>query len=398
MTSVRRGLIPILLAAGVVACVTAAAQTPAPSVTTSFGVDTSITEVRDIVRLTRAYLANPDTSARSKGLWSRSSLDARYGDLAAEVYQGFPATIVGVTGTGPGDSVFVVKIIHGSADSTGTRLQPIALQRIYAVRAPGSPYGWQLSAPLPRLTRYWIRRDSGRITYWYAPGQVPSPTKAARATAFIDSVAKLFDVRPPSHLDAYVTATMDEGQRLFGLDFFVENSGPGTGLGGRGGGPGILILSNPKLGEAYLHELVHAVLGPTVEVRNPMFGEGVATWLGGSGGRSLPELYAALRQYQQAHPSVSLTELLQSHGGESLDAGVAFIATRALIIDSIYRSYGVGGLKEFAKIPGPDTQLIKVLPKYIKGMDEDPNRWWREETERVLKGERSRERRTSPIH
>ena len=357
-------------------------QTPAPSVTTSFGVDTTITEVRDIVRLTRAYLSNPDTSARSKGLWSRSSLDTRFGDMAVEAYQGFPATIVGVTGTGQGDSVFVVRIIHGSADSAGTHLQPLALQRIYAVRAPGSPYGWQLSAPLPRLTRSWVRRDSGRITYWYAPSVTPSPIKATHAAVFIDSVAKLFDVHPPSHLDAYLTSTMEEGLRLFGLDFIVDASGPGTGLGGRGGGPGILILGNPQLGEAYLHELVHAVLGPTVEVRNSLFGEGVAIWLGGSVGRSLPELYAALRQYQQSHPNVSLTELLQGKA-QSLDEGVAWNATRGLIVDSIYRSSGIAGLKEFARTPGRDTDLIKALPKYIKGMDENPDKWWREETERT---------------
>src|SRR5205823_9665309 len=125
-----------------------AAQTPPASVTTSFGVDTTIREVRDIVRLARAYLAQPDASARSRGLWSNSPVDARYGDLAMEAYQGFPATIIGITGAAPGDSVFAVKIIYGSVDSSGTHLQPVTMQRLYAVRVPGSPYGWQFSSPL----------------------------------------------------------------------------------------------------------------------------------------------------------------------------------------------------------------------------------------------------------
>lgn len=395
MTVDRRGLIAFVLSLSVVYHAQVDAQTPARSVTTSFGVDTSIAEVRDIVHLTGAYLARPDTSARTRGLWStRSSFDVRYGDLAMEAYQGFPATIIGVTGTGPGDSVFVVKIIHGSADSAGTHLQPIALQRIYAVRAPGSPYGWQLSAPLPRVTRNWAHHDFGRLTYWYAPGVTPSPIKARRAASFVDSVAKLFDVKPPQHLDAYVTATMDEGQRLFGLDFSLENSGPGTGLGGRGGGAGILILSNPQLGEAYLHELVHAVLGPTVESRNSIFGEGVATWLGGSSGRSLQELYNSLHQYQLSHPNVSLDQVLQGGGGEGQDAVMAIYGTRGLIVDSIYRSSGIAGLREFGKIAGPPTELIKELPKYIKGMDPDPNQWWKQETE---KARRSGDRAPSSV-
>jgi hypothetical protein len=232
------------------------------------------------------------------------------------------------------------------------------------------------------MTRGWVRKDFGRITCWYAPGVTPSPIKAKRAADFVDSVAKLFDVHPPSHLDAYITATMEEGLRLFGLDFFIDNSGPGTGLGGRGGGPNILILSNPQLGEAYLHEIVHAVLGPTVEVRNSLFGEGVAIWLGGSVGRSLPELLATLRQYQQSHPNVSLMEVLQGRA-QTLDEGVALNATRGLIVDSIYRSSGMAGLKEFARTAGRDTELINTLPKYIKGMGENPDKWWREETERA---------------
>jgi hypothetical protein len=363
-----------------------AAQTPPPSVTTSFGVDTTIREVRDIVRLTRAYLAQPDASARSRGLWSNSPVDARYGDLSMEAYDGFPATIIGITGAAPGDSVFAVKIIYGSADSSGTHLQPVTMQRLYAVRAPGSPYGWQFSSPLPRLTRTWAHRDFGRITYWYAPGITPSSARGLQASRFVDSVAKLFSVKPPSHLDAYLTATMDDGLRLMGLDFSVQNSGPGTGFGGRGGGAGdYLILSDPRVGEAYLHELVHSVLGPTLQSRNSIFNEGVATWLGGSGNRSPRELYTGLQVYQRSHANVSMLDVLQGRGGEDHDAVGAFYGTRALIADSIYRSSGIAGLKRFAQVTGAPADLIATLPSYIAGMGSDPNLWWRSATAAAVK-------------
>jgi hypothetical protein len=360
------------------------AQTPAPSVTTSFGVDTTISEVRDIVRLTKAYLAHPDAAARSRGLWSSSPVDVRYGDLAMEAYQGFPATIIGVTGAVPGDSVFVVKIIHGSADSSGTHLQPAALQRLYAVRAPGSPYGWQFTTPLPRLTRTWAHRDFGRITYWYAPGIIPSPAKGLQASRFVDSVATLFSVKAPTHLDAYMTATMDDGLRLIGLDFTVQNSGPGTGFGGRGGGD-YLILGDPRVGEAYLHELVHSVLNPTLQSRNSIFNEGVAAWLGGSGNVPARDLYTALQTFQRSHASISMLEVLQGGGGDGEDGVLAVYGTRALIVDSIYRNSGVAGLKRFAKVSGSLADLIATLPSYIAGMGNDPNQWWRSATAAAVK-------------
>lgn len=363
-----------------------AAQTPPPSVTTSFGVDTTITEVRDIVRLTRAYLAQPDFSARSRGLWSDSPVDARYGDLAMEAYEGFPATIIGITGAVPGDSVFAVKIIYGSADSSGSGLHPITMQRLYAVRAPGSPYGWQFSSPLPRLTRTWAHRDFGRITYWYEPGITPSPTKGHQASRFVDSVAKLFSVKPPSHLDAYLTATMDDGLRLIGLDFSLQNSGPGTGFGGRGGGAGgWLILSDPRLGEAYLHELVHSVLSPTLQSRNWIFNEGVASWLGGSGNQSARELYKTLQAYQRSHPNVSMLDVLRGAGGEDHQAVAAAYGTRALIADSIFRSSGIPGLKRFAQISAGVPDVVAALPNYITGMGSDPNAWWRSATDAAVK-------------
>lgn len=365
----------------------AVAQAPAPNVSLGFGVDTTITEVRDIVRLTRAYLARPDSSARSRGLWSMpSALDKRVGDPAISAYQGFPATIVGVTGTGSGDSVFVVKVLHATADSSGTRISPLALQRFYAIRAPKSPYGWQLASPLSRLTRDWPRRDYGRVTFWYAPGQRQSPEKARLASPFVDSVAKLFSVAPPRHLDVYMTGSTDEGERLLGLDFFPDGSGPGTGLGGRTlATAGILFLGDPRVGEAYLHEFVHAVLGPTLPSGSAIFGEGVAVWLAGSHEKSLKAMSALLRTYQSTRPQVSMAEVLNGDAPGGQDATNALYTTSGLIVNSIYRQSGIAGLRRFAQVRGSPDDIIKVLPNYINGIGGNINQWWRAETEATLK-------------
>ncbi len=356
------------------------AQTPAPSVRLSFGVDTSIVEVRDIVRLMRAYLAQPDSSARTRGLWSKaSSFDIQYGDVAREAYQGFPATILGVTGTGPGDSVFIVKVIHAGADSSRKQINPLALQRFFAVRAPLSPFGWQLSSPVPRITHNWPRRDVGRITLHYGPGQSYSPQKAMLAARFVDSVARLFSVPPPKHLDVYLAGTLDESQRVLGLDFSVENSGAGTGFGGRSVGEGIILVGDAAVGEAYLHELVHAVLGP-LKSRNSIFGEGVAVWLGGSGGKSLKETYTQLRDYQRQYPELSLSGLFSDDPPGGYNAVTALYATRGLIVDAIYRHSGIAGLQRFARLSGSPDDILKLLPQYLSHMNGSVDQWWRTET------------------
>ena len=281
-------------------------------VSTRFGVDTSIAEVGAIVTVMRAYLAHPNASDYRSEWWStRDERDRLSGDLTATLaYQGYPATIVGVMGTDAGDSLYVVKTLYARADSNRSGgVRALALQRLYAVREAGE---WRLSNALPRMTRRWQRLQAGRITYWYEPGQEAHPDAVRRAGRFVDSVAALFGVTPPAKLDYYVTGSIDAAYRIIGLEFFVVASGPSEEFGGAHASPraGIVLSGNPALGDAYLHELVHATLGAS-QTSNYMLGEGMATWLGGAHGLSYREMVSFLRQYQLDHPTVRLDDLLR---------------------------------------------------------------------------------------
>jgi len=387
MSTVARLLVPKILWALVLtfaALSTGFAQQPPPSVAISFGVDTTIDDVGKIVRLVRAYLAKPDSSARSRSLWSvANEFDRRAGDVSgAQAYQGFPATIIGATSAGPGDSVYVVKILHASADA-GRRISPLAVQRLYAVRERGAPYGFRLSNALPRMTATWERRSGGALTFYYAPGLRPDPRKIARAARFVDSVAKLFAVPPPQRLDVYVAHTMDEAHHAIGLDFSVEASGPGEGTGGRSLAAGIVLIGDAVVAEAYYHEYVHAVLNPTLRGRTYLWGEGVATWLGGSRGRSVSEMYALLRRYQESHPRLGLRELLrrQFEGEGGKEESEAVYATGALIANAVYRRQGISGVRALGALPDSDA-VLAALPARLglpRADDRAIDRWWRAE-------------------
>lgn len=378
----RRLVVAVFVLATFVTTEEARAQVAPPTVSVSFGIDTTITDVGDVVRLVRAYLANPDSSARSRGLWSTATdFDRRVGDLTSEAYQGFPATIVSVASDGPGDSVYVVRVLYASADSTRQRISPLALQRLFAVREPGARFGFRLAGALPRLTRNWEQRTKGRMTFWYAPGQHPNPVKIAHASSFVDSVATLFQVPPPKDLDMYLGRSLEEVQRAVGLDFFPAASADR----GRGGGAistGIVLVGNPALGEAYLHELAHAVLTPTVPTRNGLFNEGVATWLGGSRGRTPKEAYARLRLIQVARPALTFAQVLNRDIPDAVAEEMtdAFYATGALVVDGVYRRGGIPGLRVLAQLSNDPRVLLSALPAQLGLAGSDQNaldRWWR---------------------
>ena len=364
------------------------AQEAPPSVSVSFGIDTTITDVGNVVRLVRAYLHKPDSSARSRGLWSTATdFDRRVGDLTMEAYQGFPATIVSVASDGPGDSVYVVRVLYAHGDSTGARISPLALQRLYAVRESGGSFGFRLTGALPRLTREWERRTEGRVTFWYAPGQHPDPVKISRASTFVDSVAMLFHVPPPTHLDMYLGRSYEEVQRAIGLDFFPEASAD-RGRGGRALSGGIVLAGNPALGEGYVHEIAHAILGPTFPSRNRLFGEGVATWLGGSRGRTTREMYTRLRQIQVARPALTLDQVLNNAipDAQAEEMTDAFYATGALVVDTVYRLAGIPGLHALAQLNGDPKLLLAALPAQVGLSDSNQSaldQWWRTQAARI---------------
>jgi hypothetical protein len=344
-----------------------------------FGIDTTVSDIGNVVRLVRAYLANPDSSARSRGLWSTATdFDRRVGDLTAEAYQGFPATIIGVASDGPGDSVYVVRILYGG--STSGRISLLAMQRLYAVHESGGPFGLRLSGALPRLTKWWEQHSQGRVTFWYAPGQHPDPARISHTSAFVDSVATLLHVPAPKHIDMYVAGSMEEAQRATGLDFFPAASAD-RGRGGRGMAGGIVLAGDPRLGEGYVHEVAHVILGPTFPSRNRLFGEGVATWLGGSRGRTPQETYARLRQIQTARPALTVAQVLGNDipDGAAEEMTDAFYATGALFVDAVYHRAGLAGLHSLALLN--NDELLAALPAQLGLSGSDPgalDRWWRD--------------------
>jgi hypothetical protein len=359
------------------------AQVRAPEVGLGFGVDTTAADVAGIVRLVRAYLANPDSIAHARNLWqSGPPGDHTHDDLAARyALQGAPASVVGVVPTDAGDSVYVVKLLHARARQANGPVSPIALERFYAIRTTHNAFGWQLAAALPRLTHAWRTMAAGRITFHYAFGQQPSLQRAALAGTFVDSVARVFGVALPRHVDYYVTASPDEYFRAIGLDFFAGASGPGQSAAGNAlPDAGVLLAGDPAQGELYHHELVHVALGN--RIHSGFINEGVAAWLGGSRRQNAVELFRALVAFQHAHPGVTFSTMVRdklSVPDNPVASSDAWYASGALACAAAFRRDGVRGLRALADAPGDAAETERVLARLLGLPDEAAalDRWWR---------------------
>ena len=187
----------------------------------------------------------------------------------------------------------------------------------------------------------------------------------------------------PEHINAYVTASTDEAWRAMGLDFFPDGSGPDTGFGGRSIiQPAIVLIGDPRVGEAYLHEFVHVVLSPTLKSRTAAFNEGVAVWLGGHDGHPVAQMYPLLRKYQLAHPDVTIAQVLSGNAPGGSEASDAMYTTCAVIVEAIFHRSGIPGLLRFARVTGSDTEVLAQLHEFVGPMgNRGIDGWWRAETE-----------------
>ena len=344
-----------------------------------WGIDTSATgsgdyttqgPVSEIYRAWRDYLRSdalhqPPTrywSAAEQRKWSRYDIAGGY------AYQGFPATVLSIQLAQPGVSdEYVVRTLFSSTDGPTNDVKPIALTRVYAIRENGH---WVFANALPRLTRDWKRHLVGHINYIVQPGHTFDEGKARSAVRFADSVAKVFGVPPITSLDYYVADTPEEIHRILGLDFMVGGeqasySDPAKQM---------ILVGSEIFGENHRHELTHSALAALTWTPNTaaIVNEGTATWLGGSLGKSFPDVMRDYAAFLSAHPTITLDSVLTvtEHDLGTRPAGAA-------LVEMTYQHGGIAALRALMASGRTTAQLRAALEKSLGMPWPEIERTWR---------------------
>lgn len=350
-----------------------------------FGVDTTRAPTRDIVVRWSAYLLSEPEKPRASPLWVQSEQD-RWPDFDLTgrwLYQGFSPTIVEVARMGSGDSLFVVKTLFARAKDGA--IQPIGLQQTYAVRTSD---GWRFANALPRVTASWRRRTVGPIRYRVEPGASFDAARAGRAAAFVSRLARRFALPTSGPIDYVVAKSPDSMARAIGLEWTI----PGTA--GRAYPENRLVLSgSPAYGEAYLHELVHIVAAPLATSTAPYWltSEGLATWLGGSQGKTTDTLFGELAAYQTSHPSLRLQDIFD----ETDEAAPVLYSSAALLFALVGERGGDSSVRALYAA-GTTLDGFRAEVRQSLGVtDAKLEALWRSAPTRMARGGRSRRMRRS---
>ena len=343
-----------------------------------WGVDTSSTgsgdyttqgPVPEIYRAWRDYLRSDAQRQSPTKYWSAAEQRkwSRYDIAGGFAYQGFPATVLSIQLARPGADEYVVRTLFASVDGPAKDAKPIALTRVYAIRENGQ---WVFVNALPRLTRDWKRHVIGNITYIVQPSHSFDERKARSAMRFADSVAAMFGVQPITDLNYYVADTPEEIHRILGLDFMVG----GEQASYADGAKQMILVGSSVFGEEHRHELTHSVLDPLMRGGNTpgIINEGTATWLGGSLGKSYPDVMREYAAFLLAHPNITLDSVLteKEHDLGTRPAGAA-------LVEMTYQHGGIPAVKALMAAGRSDAQLRAALVKGLEISWPEIERMWR---------------------
>ena len=333
-----------------------------------WGIDTSSTgsgdyttqgPVPEIYKAWRDYLRSDATRQSPTRYWSAAEQrkwSPRYDIAGAYAYQGFPATVLSIEPARPSATdEYVVRTLFSSTDGPANDVKPVALTRVYAIRENGN---WVFANALPRLTRDWQRHQVGPINYIVQPGHRFDERKAKSAKRFADSVTRMFGVKPLAALDYYVADTPEELHHILGLDFMAGSAQASYSDPARQ----MILVGGSVFGEDHRHELTHSALAPLTWTANTavIVNEGTATWLGGSLGKSFPDVMKEYAAFLTAHPAITLDSIftVTDHDLGQRPAGAA-------LVEMTYQHGGIPALKALMASGRSNAQVRAALEKSL---------------------------------
>ena len=374
--SVKRRFSLILCVIGLTAAPLAA---QIPQVIPGWGVDAAKaawdesawqSSAEEIYDAWREYLQTNPGALRPNPRWSAAEQEQwpAYDLTASIAYKGFPATVLDIRPSGSEQTgEFVVRTLFANSTGEQREIRPVALTRVFAVREQGR---WVFSNALPRMTRDWRRVTVGPITYVVPQDRPFDQVRAERLVAFSDSLATAFEVESLEGLTYYVADDPEEVHRIMGVGWTFGSLGYGYASPWNR----LIFSGDPVFGEENRHEMVHVVLGPLTGPGNThgIVSEGVATWLGGTTGRTYEELRQEYAAHVRAHPDLTLDAILEDPNRGWNPAG-------ALLVSMVHRAGGVPAVRELLTSGRTDEELRKALQRLLGMEMAQISQEWREE-------------------
>ncbi len=318
------------------------------------GVDTTDSQIKQVVDLWRNYLASNPDSLYNNPYWSSKEKEEykgfdflRTGFLGDAIYKGFTPLLLSVSPKNNG--YYEIK----TAFISFYYKQELCVANVYAKKENGR---YKLFNALPINTKSWLTKNVGSITYHYSRHYKFNMVNAKRMVAFADSLRMLYNLKPV-HADFYIGKSLDELMKLDGLEFYM-GMGNAFKVSGFTDQENNIIFSGGG-GEYFPHEVVHIYLNPLFKNSNWILQVGLADLYGGSMGHSLGWHIKRLNNYLIVHPEINLDSLYKFWYMDNYTNPREVIG--GFLCELAYKKGGIKELKKLLSFGSSENDLYKAI-------------------------------------
>lgn len=179
---------------------------------------------------------------------------------------------------------YVVRTMFSMHREEGRAEVPLGILRCRAVA--GADRGtWIIEDPLDGATRHWDTTRIGIVSLIHSPVVIVDSADIARSIEIARQASDRFALEMPRHTTCYVVESRDELCLLLGVEYYAY---PPSGLSFPRS-----ALAITSYDASLAHELIHILFAPYATA-HPVFREGIATLLGGTG---VMDVDQAIEQY-----------------------------------------------------------------------------------------------------
>ncbi|WP_405368771.1 hypothetical protein [Nonlabens sp. Asnod2-A12] len=204
----------------------------------------------------------------------------------------------------------------------------------------------------------WNFSTVGIVDFYYPINHKFDIEKAKKLNDFINHVCSKLNVLPEP-FEYYFAADYDYIQNLKGIDYYIGMGGESTP---RGQATENQVFCS-GLGEFYPHEVFHVLIDKHFPNKHLWVSEGIATFLGGSRGKSLKWHIKKTNQYLQNNLQINLNEMLKL---TNLDNETSYhYVLGGLIAKKIMDKGGWNLLREFMSSGTNDEDYYKAIEIHL---------------------------------
>ncbi|MFA9192388.1 hypothetical protein AAGV28_13500 [Flavobacterium sp. FZUC8N2.13] len=231
---------------------------------------------------------------------------------------------------------------------------PDCITKLYAVKDENGAF--KLENVIDYDTRNWKKYKYKNINYVVQPFMKFNKRRAKEGVAFCNKIAKQFALKQLP-FTYYMTSNPDEMIKLSNLDYLLSYTTGFTDLQTR-------TIFTSFSHESYPHEFVHMLFYNSTNkyAGTGFIGEGLATWLGGSGFNSTYE--EGLKKFSldiKDNNTIDLDKIISFEYRNPFDND-PFYLTGGVICSMVYEKYGASGIFELYNSPDM-ISLKKLLEK-----------------------------------